>query len=177
MRSSTRRVLSMAVPVAAVAASLALGGAAAGAAPHPTAAPTAHAATDAPAPGAPGGRASGHEVPGATGAAAVRAAGRAGVRFRELTAPRSARASAAQAQTHRTWGVQFSDTLTDGLMATQSVAPGLTIRNNDFLYAPTAISGGKSCMELTTAYTSSGPKLWAYNWVQRAGRGREGRRH
>jgi hypothetical protein len=34
----------------------------------------------------------------------------------------------------------------------------------DVVYAPTALPSGGSCMEMTTAYTSDGPVLWAWNW-------------
>jgi hypothetical protein len=34
---------------------------------------------------------------------------------------------------------------------------------SDYVYAPTAIRAGGACMEMTTAYTPSGPSLWAWD--------------
>lgn len=65
---------------------------------------------------------------------------------------------------HTDWGLYMPNSDADGFVATQSIVPGLTTTGNDFLYAPTAKSPGGSCIELTTAYTTSGPLLWAWDW-------------
>lgn len=97
-------------------------------------------------------------VPGLTGAAAVEAAGDAAVRFRELTESRIQRADL-----HTAWGTFFRDTASTGLRATHTVL-NVTTNGNDFVYAPTALPPGNACIEMTTAYTSTGPKLWAWDW-------------
>lgn len=102
--------------------------------------------------------AAGGVVPGLTGAAAVEAAGDAAVRFRELTESRIQRADL-----HTAWGTFFRDTASTGLRATHTVL-GVTTNGNDFVYAPTALPPGNACIEMTTAYTSTGPKLWAWDW-------------
>ena len=46
-----------------------------------------------------------------------------------------------------------------GMRALQSVVvgAGTTTTGGDFVYAPTAIPAGGACIEMTTAYTPSGP--------------------
>ncbi|TDV42204.1 carbohydrate-binding protein [Actinophytocola oryzae] len=97
-------------------------------------------------------------VPGLTGSAAVRSAGDAAVRFRELTEARIARADL-----HTAWGTFFNDTASTGLRATHTVL-NVTTTGGDYVYAPTALPPGNACLEMTTAYTPSGPKLWAWDW-------------
>ncbi len=98
-------------------------------------------------------------VPGITGPAALRAAGEAATHFRDLTASRLARA----ADLHDAWGIFFSDNASTGLQATHTVLD-VTTTGGDFVYAPTALPPGNACIEMTTAYTPSGPKLWAWDW-------------
>lgn len=50
-----------------------------------------------------------------------------------------------------------------GLQATHAVL-NVTTTGGDFVYAPTALPPGGACTEMTTAYTPSGPKLWAWDW-------------
>ncbi|MEV6964784.1 hypothetical protein AB0M47_06665 [Hamadaea sp. NPDC051192] len=104
-------------------------------------------------------------VPGLTGAAAVAAAGPAADRFREMRLS-GTRQAAALAQLHTSWGVNFPNGQSAGLRATQSVVTGsgTTTSGGDYVYAPTAIPAGGACIEMTTAYTPSGPKLWAWDW-------------
>lgn len=62
-----------------------------------------------------------------------------------------------------------------GVKATQSVfnGPGSTTRDgNNVVYAPTLMAPGGSCIEMTTAYTSTGPVLWAWNWCGASGPGK-----
>lgn len=104
-------------------------------------------------------------VPGRTGAAAVAAAGPAADRFRAARLGASAGGAQPAATLHTDWGVFLPDSMSSGLQATQSVLPGVTTQgSNDWLYAPTAKSANNSCIELTTAYTPTGPKLWAWDW-------------
>ncbi|NUR70541.1 MAG: hypothetical protein HOU81_06955 [Hamadaea sp.] len=107
----------------------------------------------------------GGTVPGLTGAAAVAAAGPAADRFRELRQS-STRKAAVLAQLHTSWGVNFPNGQSAGMRATQSVVTGTgtTTSGGDYVYAPTAIPAGGACIEMTTAYTPSGPKLWAWDW-------------
>jgi hypothetical protein len=71
----------------------------------------------------------------------------------------------AAAQLHTDWGVNLPNNVTAGLHATQSVVAGATATNGgDFVYAPTAIPASGACIEITTAYTPSGPDLWAWDW-------------
>ena len=104
--------------------------------------------------------ATGGVVPGFTGPAAVAAAGDAAVRFRELTPTRVARV---QSDLHDAWGIFFADNASTGLQATHTVL-NITTTGGDFVYAPTALPPGGACIEMTTAYTPSGPKLWAWDW-------------
>jgi hypothetical protein len=112
-------------------------------------------------------------VPGLTGAAAQQAAGPAADHF--LTLRRSQASSGLAAQLHTDWGVNFPNSASQGLHATQSVlATGTrTTTGGDYVYAPTAIPAGGACMEMTTAYTPSGPSLWAWDWC--GGRDRVGK--
>jgi hypothetical protein len=110
-------------------------------------------------------------VPGLTGAAASQAAGSAADRFRQLKDERSRAAApdaaaAPAAQLHTDWGVNLPSNLSQGLHATQSVlsGSGTTTSGGDYVYAPTALPGGGACIEMTTAYTPSGPDLWAWDW-------------
>ncbi|WP_051367269.1 carbohydrate-binding protein [Hamadaea tsunoensis] len=100
-------------------------------------------------------------VPGLTGAAAQQAAGAAAAQFK---ASRLAKASLAAAQLHTTWGVDLPNSASAGLHATQSVLTGITTTGGDYVYAPTAIPASGACIEMTTAYTPSGSKLWAWDW-------------
>jgi hypothetical protein len=117
-------------------------------------------------------------VPGLTGPAAQNAAGVAADRFRQLTVARTSAARtsaarvgttqryAAQASTlHTSWGLNLPSNVSKGLQATQSVVAGAAATTGgDFVYAPTAIPAGGACIEITTAYTPSGPDLWAWDW-------------
>lgn len=110
-------------------------------------------------------------VPGLTGVAAQQAAEPAADHFLAL---RRSQALAA-AQLHTDWGINFPNSASQGLHATQSVlATGTrTTSGGDYVYAPTAIPAGGACMEMTTAYTPSGPDLWAWDWC--GGRDRVGK--
>jgi hypothetical protein len=99
-------------------------------------------------------------VPGVTGPAAQAAAGEAAVRFRDLTGARIARA---REDLHDAWGTFFSDNASSGLRATHTVFD-VTTTGGDYVYAPTALPPGNACIEMTTAYTPAGPKLWAWDW-------------
>ncbi|MFL6073774.1 MAG: carbohydrate-binding protein [Mycobacteriales bacterium] len=104
-------------------------------------------------------------VPGLTGAAAVAAAGPAADRFRAVRLAASAGVARPADTLHTDWGVFLPNSMSSGLQVTQSVLPGVTTQgSNDWLYAPTALSAGKACIEMTTAYTPTGPKLWAWDW-------------
>lgn len=98
-------------------------------------------------------------VPGLTGEAAVRAAGEGAVHFREITKARLARTDL-----HTAWGTFFNDTASSGLRATHTVLDITTTGGDDWVYAPTALPPGNACIEMTTAYTPTGPKLWAWDW-------------
>jgi hypothetical protein len=98
-------------------------------------------------------------VPGLTGDAARQRAGQAATRFREM------RVSSSLAELHTDWGVNFPNGSSQGLHATQSVVTtGQPTTGGDYVYAPTAIPAGGACIEITTAYTPSGPDLWAWDW-------------
>ncbi len=115
-------------------------------------------------------------VPGLTGQAAQAAAGPAADRFREVTRHRLAQSTDTAAGTgnapgplaaplHTDWGVDIPTSQARGLHATQSVVPGAgPTHGGDYVYAPTAIAPGNACLEMTTAYTPNGPKLWAWDW-------------
>ncbi|ACU73862.1 Carbohydrate binding family 6 [Catenulispora acidiphila DSM 44928] len=111
-------------------------------------------------------------VPGLTGAAARQAAGPAADRFRQLTEQRvqaaaagHGAASSAAATLHTSWGITMPVGVGTGFKALQSVVGGAQPTNGgDFVYAPTALPPGRACMEITTAYTPSGPDLWAWDW-------------
>jgi hypothetical protein len=113
----------------------------------------------------------GGQVPGLTGAAAQQAAGQAADRFRALTAERIRQQASQSSLTdaapatdlHTAWGVFFNDRASTGLLATHSVST-VTTHGGDVIYAPTALPPGGACTEMTTAYTSSGPLLWAWDW-------------
>jgi hypothetical protein len=103
-------------------------------------------------------------VPGLTGLAAQQAAGPAADRFREVTYAR-VRSTVAAAQLHTSWGINYPINASQGLKALQSVVPGAgNTSGGDYVYAPTAIPAGGACIEMTTAYTPSGPSLWAWDW-------------
>ncbi|WP_433220906.1 carbohydrate-binding protein [Dactylosporangium sp. CS-047395] len=110
----------------------------------------------------------GGTVPGLTGAAAEAAGGAALKHFAQTrTAGRDgARAQVQAAQLHTDWGVNLPSATTQGIHATQSVLDSgvTTTSGGDYVYAPTALPGGGACIELTTAYTPSGPDLWAWDW-------------
>jgi hypothetical protein len=95
-------------------------------------------------------------VPGLTGTAALKAAGAAADHFRALTPNRVA-------ELHDAWGIFFNDNASSGLQATHTVLD-ITASGGDYVYAPTALPPGNACIELTTAYTPDGPKLWAWDW-------------
>jgi hypothetical protein len=116
-------------------------------------------------------------VPGLTGAQAATSVGAAADRFREVAADRTRRLTAAGANPalapaaaaavlHTDWGVFMPQSRSTGLHATQSVVTGAgtTTHGGDYVYAPTALPAGGACMEMTTAYTPQGPKLWAWDW-------------
>ncbi|WP_432984009.1 cellulose binding domain-containing protein [Dactylosporangium sp. CA-233914] len=112
------------------------------------------------------------EVPGLSGPAALRLAGAAADRFRQVTADRISRMAAAKAGTpvttldedlHDAWGIWFNDRASTGLQATHSVQ-NITTHGGDVIYAPTALPPGGACTEMTTAYTDTGPLLWAWDW-------------
>lgn len=103
-------------------------------------------------------------VPGLTGAAAAGRAGAAARAFAELHSSFRRDAVTPADQLHTDWGTFLTDNADDGLLATQSVIPNLTVRGGDFLYAPTAKAPDGSCIEVTTAYDSDGPMLWAWDW-------------
>jgi hypothetical protein len=117
-------------------------------------------------------------VPGLTGNAAEWAAGDAAVRFRSLVAERATRLSGgvggsgaaatptAENDLHIGWGTAFAQPNGTGLRATHTVFTGAAAvtPGSDVVYAPTALAPGGACMEMTTAYTSRGPLLWAWDW-------------
>lgn len=114
-------------------------------------------------------------VPGLTGRAAEEAAGSAAQHFRTHAAERIARsqrsaaavaATAAAATTiHDAWGTFLTSSASHSLQATHSVfGPATTRSPGDYVYAPTALPGGTACIELTTAITPQGSKLWAWDW-------------
>jgi hypothetical protein len=122
---------------------------------------------------APAGDRTGGVVAGLTGEAAERAAGPAAEHFRELAAERSHRVStadsaklAAESYLHTAWGTLFWQPNGKGIRATHSVFTGAdaVTHGGDVVYAPTALAPGGACMEMTTAYTSGGPVLWAWDW-------------
>jgi hypothetical protein len=108
------------------------------------------------------------EVPGLTGEAANRLAGEAATRFKELTERRvaAARSGLAAETLHTAWGTAFSQPQAQGIRGTHSVltGSGTTTRGGEYIYSPTAMSPGGACMEITTAYTPSGPLVWAWDW-------------
>jgi hypothetical protein len=105
-------------------------------------------------------------VPGLTGPSARAAVGSAADRFQQLTEQRTGSAALAPAaQLHTDWGVNMANSQSQGLHATQSVLTGTSpISGGDYVYAPTALPPGGACIEMTTAYTPSGPDLWAWDW-------------
>lgn len=111
----------------------------------------------------------GGEVAGVTGPAALRVAGAAADRFRQLTIDRISRTAggagtaAPLTDLHTAWGIFFNDRAASGLQATHSVQ-NITTHGGDVIYAPTALPPGGACTEMTTAYTNSGPLLWAWDW-------------
>ena len=121
----------------------------------------------------------GGTVPGLTGDAAERAAGPAVDRFRQIAEDRTRRladltdraagvdgAAAAAAYLHMDWGIYLPQSKGVGLRATHSVFTGAqaVTHGDDVVYAPTALPAGGSCIEMTTAYLSDGPVVWAWNW-------------
>lgn len=116
---------------------------------------------------------SGVEVPGLTGAAAVRAGGSAVDRFRSLTRARINRLTSTSTagahpaltldELHDAWGTYIDGTKSQGLTATHSVLT-IKVRADEAVYAPTALPPGSSCAEITTAYVPSGPVVWAWDW-------------
>src|SRR4051812_9183246 len=114
-------------------------------------------------------------VPGLTGAAAERAAGAAATGFRTMAAERESqmraaagtgRAALAEDYLHTAWGTAFSQAGGKGMRATHSVFTGAAAvtHGGDVVYSPTSLPSGGACMEMTTAYTSTGPVLWAWDW-------------
>ncbi|MFC5724503.1 carbohydrate-binding protein [Streptomyces gamaensis] len=71
--------------------------------------------------------------------------------------------------THNWWGVFPQPGTHDGIMATHSVDAGYKVSNADnFTYAPTT-KAQNSCMEVVTAYWSSGNEIWAWDWCSSPG--------
>jgi hypothetical protein len=101
-------------------------------------------------------------VPGVTGAAARQQAGAAATRFLQMRT----RQAVVAAQLHTDWGLNLPNGASAGLHATQSVITtgATTTTGGDYVYAPTAIPAGGACIEMTTAYTPTGPYLWAWDW-------------
>ncbi|WP_433379025.1 hypothetical protein ACQPZX_12740 [Actinoplanes sp. CA-142083] len=95
-------------------------------------------------------------VAGSTGVA-----GAAATRFESLTRQR-----VAAQEFHTAWGTAFSQPQAKGIRATHSVltGAGTTTRGGEYIYSPTSLSPGGACIEMTTAYTPSGPLLWAWDW-------------
>ncbi|GAA4245082.1 carbohydrate-binding protein [Dactylosporangium darangshiense] len=111
----------------------------------------------------------GGTVPGLTGESARAAGGAAVEHFAGTRRQQSVQARSAQiqaAQLHTDWGVNLPSATTQGLHATQSVLDSAptTTTGGDYVYAPTALPGGNACIEMTTAYTPTGPYLWAWDW-------------
>ena len=109
-------------------------------------------------------------VPGSTGSAARAAAGEAADHFKDLTLARAGRAKTATdgevsaLELHEGWGQAIPASGGSGIQATHSVVPNAAATKNDYLYAPTALAAGKTCMEITTAYTPGGSQVWAWDW-------------
>ncbi len=122
-----------------------------------------------------------------SGAAAVRAAGKAVGTFRLLHDQRVAafRARAAGGKpaanpgaapaaghakpadtVHDFWGPEPAQGSVDGNQATQSVNPELRLSvSGDVVYAPTLKPAGPSCVENVTAYQNGqAPQVWAWDW-------------
>ncbi len=136
----------------------------------------------------------GAEVVGLTGTAAQQLAGPAADQFRRYAADRSRQLTPravggqsapksgstgsggavsggqprplAAAELHTAWGTLFEQPNGKGIQATHSVLTGTAAvtHNPDVVYAPTVLSPGGACMEMTTAYTAQGPLLWAWDW-------------
>jgi hypothetical protein len=110
----------------------------------------------------------GGEVPGLTGEAAQRSVGAAADNFRQVTLARVQKTTAqaaAAATLHTDWGINQPQSTSVGLKVNQSVlANQPATHGQDFVYAPTALPAGGACIEMTTAYTPSGAKLWAWDW-------------
>jgi hypothetical protein len=109
-------------------------------------------------------------VPGLTGSAARQAAGTAADRFRQVTGERLRAAAdrpraGSDAVLHTDWGITMRNGTSQGIQADQSVVPGAApTSGGDYVYAPTALPASGACIEMTTAYTPSGPLLWAWDW-------------
>ena len=121
----------------------------------------------------------GGEVEGLTGAAAAAVAGDDLDTYRTLAQKRilaagvagsSAAGAAAAALEHPARGTYLRYANGKGVQANHSVFNGTGSRTHgqDVVYAPTLMPSGGSCIEMTTAYTSSGPVLWAWAWCGRA---------
>ncbi|MGV4929002.1 carbohydrate-binding protein [Streptomyces sp. BHT-5-2] len=71
--------------------------------------------------------------------------------------------------THNWWGVFPQPGTHDGIMATHTVDPSYTVTDADNVtYAPTT-KAQNSCMEVVTAYTSTGNEIWAWDWCGTVG--------
>lgn len=87
----------------------------------------------------------------------------------KVAAPRPGAAAPGQVGTvHQHWG-QRLNAKNKGVKATQSIDSKLRAgRDGDYIYGPTIKNRHGSCIELTTAYTSSSAQVWAYNWCTKS---------
>lgn len=106
-----------------------------------------------------------------SGGAAARAAGQSATTFRALrTQLREHATSGPLAQLHTWWGSFTQQGSGSGEMATQDVSPSLTVSHSgDVVYAPTMKPAGGSCIEVVTAYDTTGGAIWAWDWCGSAG--------
>ncbi|GAA1596357.1 hypothetical protein [Actinoplanes couchii] len=125
----------------------------------------------------PGSAPLGGVVPGRTGSA-VTASARAQSLHRESTLARIGAQSSGnatkEAVEHPAAGVYFSGlTSSTGIRANHSVFYGAGDRTvpTDVLYAPTVMPPSNACIEITTAYTSRNPVVWAWDWCASGGSG------
>ncbi|MFC5146923.1 carbohydrate-binding protein [Streptomyces aureoversilis] len=71
--------------------------------------------------------------------------------------------------THNWWGVFPQPGTHDGIMATHSVDASYRVSDGEnFTYSPTT-KAQNSCMEVVTAYWSSGNEIWAWDWCSDPG--------
>jgi hypothetical protein len=177
MSFAPRRIVPRLITVAATVAVLAgtsltiANAATASTKPNVPAAVTGPATLPKPAIAGPGDAPLGGVVPGRTGSA-VTASEKAQSIHRERTlalVKSSAGTSTVKAAAveHPAAGVYFSGLSTStGIRANHSVFYGTgdhTI-STDVLYAPTVMPPSNACIEITTAYTSGNPVVWAWDW-------------